>query len=308
MTFAACAASMTFAAHAQVEISDADLVTASAGRVVTLGSPTAPERTETLPLEVYVARVLAGEAEPGAPAAARQALAIAVRTYAIVNAGRHRGLGFDLCDTTHCQVPRAATAATRRAALDTAGQVLMFRGAPADVYYSASCGGRTEQASAVWPTADVPYLRSVEDDVHDGDEPWTLSLTLEQTRQILIAAGFQGDRLRGVRVEARTPSGRVARLALAGMQPPEISGDAFRMAVGAAALRSTAFSMRAGADVLHFTGRGYGHGVGMCVVGAGRRARRGENAAAILRQYYPGLTVSALETLAASSGAPRSGI
>ena len=39
---------------------------------------------------------------------------------------------------------------------------------------------------------------------------------------------------------------------------------------------------------LRFTGRGYGHGVGMCVIGAGRRATRGETVRAILAQYYPG--------------------
>ena len=45
---------------------------------------------------------------------------------------------------------------------------------------------------------------------------------------------------------------------------------------------------------LRFTGRGYGHGVGMCVIGAGRRAARGEGVRAILAQYYPGLEVTRL--------------
>jgi len=42
------------------------------------------------------------------------------------------------------------------------------------------------------------------------------------------------------------------------------------------------------------TGRGYGHGVGMCVIGAGRRARRGESLSAILGFYYPGLQLTSL--------------
>ena len=45
-------------------------------------------------------------------------------------------------------------------------------------------------------------------------------------------------------------------------------------------------------SMLRFTGRGYGHGVGMCVIGAGARARRGESADEILRAYYPGLEVA----------------
>ena len=58
----------------------------------------------TLPLETYVARVLAGEAARGSPPAALEALAITVRTFALANLGRHRADGFDLCDQTHCQV------------------------------------------------------------------------------------------------------------------------------------------------------------------------------------------------------------
>jgi hypothetical protein len=42
------------------------------------------------------------------------------------------------------------------------------------------------------------------------------------------------------------------------------------------------------------TGRGYGHGVGMCVIGAGRRAARGEAVREILAQYYPGLELTSL--------------
>src|SRR5918995_6777185 len=46
--------------------------------------------------------------------------------------------------------------------------------------------------------------------------------------------------------------------------------------------------------MLRFTGLGYGHGVGMCVIGAGRRAARGEGVRAILAHYYPGLEIARL--------------
>src|SRR5689334_23131336 len=118
----------------------------------------------TLPLETYVARVLAGEALPGSDPAALEALAIAVRTYTAANRGKHRADGFDLCDQTHCQVMRAATADTDRAAAATAGAILMYDGAPASIYYSASCGGRTERPSNVWPGADDPPYLPAQDD------------------------------------------------------------------------------------------------------------------------------------------------
>src|SRR6185369_1199111 len=132
---------------------------------------------QTIPLETYVARVLAGEAARESPPAALEALAIAIRTYAMVNRGRHNADGFDLCDQTHCQVVRTASPAGERAATSTAGRVLMFRGVPAPIYYSASCGGRTEVPSAVWPDRnDPPYLPSQPDDACGGAPVWSADL------------------------------------------------------------------------------------------------------------------------------------
>jgi SpoIID/LytB domain protein len=282
-----------FAALAQDDVSDAELASASVGRTIALRTLATGE-ISTIPIEQYVARVLAGEGEPNAPEGATQALAIAIRTYATFNAGRHQADGHDLCDSTHCQVPRAANAATRRAAMATAGRILVYNGAPAEIFYSASCGGRTESAEQVWPKADLPYLRSVEDDVHEDDQPWTLEVSLRAAQQALARDGFTGSQLRNVEVDARSPSGRVTRLKLTGLRPDTISGEQFRTLIGARQFRSTAFDVDRVGTGLRFSGTGYGHGVGMCVIGAGRRARRGESATAILAKYYPGLDVVSL--------------
>jgi stage II sporulation protein D len=284
---------VAFVVIAQSDPTDADLTTASAGRTVALRT-LANGDTAQVPIEVYVARVLAGEGEPNAPDAATGALAVAIRTYAVFNAGRHRPEGFDFCDSTHCQVPRAATPATRRAAMASAGRILTYNGAPAEIFYSASCGGRTESADQVWPKANLPYLKSTEDDVHDEDVPWTLDVTLRAAQQALAKEGFVGNQLRNVEVEARSPSGRVTRLKLSGLRPDVITGERFRTLMGARQFRSTAFDVDRRGSGLTFTGSGYGHGVGMCVIGAGRRARRGESLDAILAKYYPGLRLTAI--------------
>jgi hypothetical protein len=90
------------------------------------------------------------------------------------------------------------------------------------------------------------------------------------------------------------------------MRPNEVAGTAFRDAIGTTRIRSTAFTLARQGRVVRFTGRGYGHGVGMCVVGAGRRARRGESLEAILTQYYPNLRLTSLTgaSLAARESAP----
>ena len=180
---------------------------------------------QALPLETYIARVLAGEAARESPAAALDVLAITIRTFALGNRDRHRADGFDLCDETHCQVVRTATAATTRAAQATAGQVLMRNGAIASVFYSASCGGRTEIPSNVWPGADdPPYLPSSDDDACGGAPAWEAELDEADLLRAFRAAGFRGDRFREMRITARNNSGRAARLSLEGLTPPEISG------------------------------------------------------------------------------------
>ena len=276
--------------QAQIDVTDVDLVAVST-RTVALGAA-GGVKIGDLPLEIYVARVLAGEGEPNAPEATQQALAIAIRTYAVFNAGRHKREGFDLCDSTHCQVPRSANANSRRAALATAGRILTYMGAPAEIFYSASCGGRSETASAAWPTIGVtrPYLRSVKDNVHDDDVPWTLEKSLSALQADLERNGFSGT-LKNVEIKSRTKSDRAAVLKISGMHPDRIAGDQFRAAIGTTVLRSTAFSLKKDHDTVRFTGRGYGHGVGMCVIGAGRRARRGETVTEILKAYYPGLKI-----------------
>ena len=291
-------------AFGQADVTDADLEAASGGRMIRVGALATDGHVTLLPLEVYVARVLAGEGEPRAADAAQQALAIAIRTYALANLDRHGRDGYDLCDTTHCQVPRAATPASRRATMATAGRILTWRGEAAEVFYSASCGGRSEEASQVWPEVAFPYLRSTPDDVHKEDVPWMVDVSLGDVQQALATVGFQGERLREVSIDERNPSGRVERLHLRGLRPDTISGSQFRLAVGATRLRSTAFSIKRRGNRLELTGRGFGHGVGMCVIGAGRRATRGESVPSILAQYYPGLELTRLEATVARVPAP----
>lgn len=169
-----------------------------------LARPEGGYSIQTLPLEAYVARVLTGEALPDSPPAALEALAIAVRTYTLANRSHHASDGFDLCNETHCQVMRSATAATERAAAATAGLVLLNRGVPASIYYSASCGGRTEIPSAVWPgVEDPPYLPSQPDDGCGGTPVWTTQLADRDLLRAFRAAGFRGNRLRDVRILSR---------------------------------------------------------------------------------------------------------
>lgn len=270
--------------------------------------PNGETKVETIAMDDYIAQVLAGEGQPRASDAAQQALAITARTFALANRNRHRKEGFDLCDTTHCQVVRPATAITKRAADATSGRVLLHRGQPAFVFYSAWCGGKSELASQVWPGAiDYAYEPALHDDACEDEPGWESEVRAGEIEQALRAAGLRGSRLRNLRVLTRSTSERVSQIAVEGFTPPVMSGHEFRMAVGRIAgwqsIKSTSFDIARTSTGYRFTGRGFGHGVGLCVIGAGRRAAKGAGVDDILTFYFPGLTVGSVSAAPAATTA-----
>jgi stage II sporulation protein D len=256
-------------------------------------------KIESIGLEDYVARVVAAEAGREDGPEARKALAIVARTYAMANRDRHRADGFDLCDLTHCQAMGRATAASRQATEATRGQVLHFGKATASVYYTASCGGQTERPSQVWKGApDPPYLVSRAEDECYRLSRWTSEIAAGSLVRALRAGGLKGQEIRNMWIRSRTPAGRVARVAVTGFDPPEIDGEAFRIAVGRTLgwqfVQSNNFNVTRTAAGYRFDGRGKGHGVGLCLMGSARMARSGAAAEAILATYFPGTSVAAI--------------
>ena len=247
----------------------------------------------TIPVDDYVAGVLAGEAARESAPSALEALAITVRTYAVANLGRHRADGFDLCDQTHCQVLRTATPATDRAAAATTGKVLLYQGAPASVFYSASCGGRTERPSEVWPGARNPeFLPSRDDDACGGTPVWTAALSAPELSGRCARRGSPARRFAMSAILDRNTSGRVTALRLEGFSPDHISGQDLRVVIGRTLgwqhIKSTAFDLSRNGAGYQFSGHGSGHGVGLCVIGSSRLGARGQTAGADTRPLLPG--------------------
>ena len=256
----------------------------------------------SLDLDDYVAEVVTGEAPASAGQAALEALAITVRTYALANRGRHAREGFDLCDTTHCQVLRAATPTAREAARATSGRVLLSKGRVASVYHSAWCGGHPEQPSEVWPGAGDDGGFATADEACAGEAGWAAELRATDLERAFTAAGMRGGPLRELQVAGRNRTGRVTRVRVEGFTPSELSGQEFRTVVGRHLgwqhVKSTLFDLRRTASGYRVSGRGFGHGAGLCVLGATRRAARNATTEAILSFYFPGLTVGAVPAAA----------
>lgn len=264
-----------------------------------------------LALDDYVRGAILPEAalaDLGADAALRvaQVQAILARTYALSNLDRHADEGFDLCATTHCQVyrdlddwPPHLVRLAEEAASSTRNVLVTYAGRPINAVFHADCGGHTSAADVVWSGAAPAYLRGAPDAfcIRDGAAPWRFETTVSALRRELnrTARTRVGRRLDELVVTHRDPAGRAERVALLGEHAIEVRGEHLRAAVvprfGARSVKSTRFTVRREGDTVVFEGQGFGHGVGLCQVGARARARAGHSPRAILEHYYPGTAV-----------------
>ena len=254
-----------------------------------------------LPLERYVAAVLAGESSMFQSKEALKAMAVAARTYAVRLRGRHSAEGFDFCDTTHCQrVELEGIGARLEAAVsETAGELLWYQGKPAFTPYTRDCGGRTEDAAAIWPDLAEPYLKSHEDPycARRGVSAWQWSSDPKRILQALRDSALRApDGLDRISILARTPSNRASTLVLTGAGGSvRISADSFRFAIGRDlgwnTLRSDRYQVQASNGRIAFEGSGSGHGVGLCQLGAEQMGADGRSYRDILAFYYPGTLV-----------------
>jgi stage II sporulation protein D len=252
-----------------------------------------------LPLERYVASVVAAETTPGTPTQALEAQAVVARSFVLAQPPRHADA--DACDLTHCQllrgrgVPGAHQARARAAALATAGRVLVLpSGAVAETPFHAACGGHTAEPEEVLGSLSTGAA-SVPD---TGCEPrhWEVAVPRERFLAALDAvlsgptaadaqAGPEAGTLSllsgrgGYVVRVVTEAGRSAR--------GDAVARALDRAMGWGAVRSGRFSFRPEGDTVRVSGAGLGHGLGLCQAGAAWRAARGEDYQAILRHYFP---------------------
>jgi stage II sporulation protein D len=262
-------------------------------------------------LEDYVATTALSEVHPdaadeGLAERMYEVQAVIARTYAVTNGGRHANEGFDLCSRTHCQLYEPARLSTSRwsvvartAALRTAGEVLWFANAPARAVFHADCGGHTSAAAAVWGGLAPAYLAAREDSVPAGaaHAEWTFESRVDAMRLALNAdpRTAVGERLDDIDIAGRDAAGRAEKIVLRGTRTFVIRGEVFREVItrrlGVRTLKSTLFTVKKARGTFTFTGRGFGHGVGLCQAGALARLKAGDSPDDVLGFYFPGASI-----------------
>ena len=222
---------------------------------------------------------------------------------------------YDLCADDHCQRYQGLTLAIGEnvwTAIDqTWGKILTFGGKVCDTRFSKCCGGTTERFSTCWEDRDEPYLPVKEDpwcntsdkavlsqvlNDYDLETPdfyrWTETFDVEELSAIVCErSGINIGTLTALTPLERGGSGRIKLLRFEGTKGGFEAGKELiiRRFLSKSHLKSSAFDAEFTADgKVILRGRGWGHGVGLCQIGAANMAAQGHRYEEILAFYYPG--------------------
>lgn len=239
-------------------------------------------------LETYLEGVIESEAGEGRSKEYYKVQAIISRTFALKSKEKHAAEGFHLCNQVHCQaylhkrigpavIDSAVKATERQVLLDSSGHL-------APTFFSANCGGQTSLPAFVW-NVEIPSLKSIEDTfcIHTRQAKWTATIdpTAWKTYFVKKYAYPIDDSLSYMRLFDNKIEDRKAFFIHPGygirMQDIREKFD----------LKSAFFSVGYSGGKVVLTGRGYGHGVGLCQEGAMAMSKKGYDFQQVLGYYYP---------------------
>jgi len=253
-----------------------------------------------LRLEEYLVGVLRAETSERWPSETLRAQAIVSRTYAAYHRALNAAKPYHVVASTAHQMYTGRVPAASPiwdAVRDTAGQVLFWEGELFPAFYHSASGGYTEDPRTVFAARNMPALRAIRDEYSAGAPHfyWSVDLRLADLSDTLRRNGYDVGSVTAIEVTERTPSLRVSSLAVHSTRgSARLRGNDFRRMIGYEILKSTLFAVAVDGAAAHFSGRGYGHGVGMSQWGAKGMAEQGHRADKILEYYYPGTTLGSL--------------
>jgi stage II sporulation protein D len=257
-----------------------------------------------LSIEDYLEGVVASEVPGEWPMEALKAQAVAARSFAVAKIKQRSSSNPDwlLESSVSDQVfdfERAHSRATD-AVRATRGKVLMSAaGSVVAANYHSDCGGQTDEARTIWG-GGVKTGTAVDAACSSKRSPWRFVRTLTELGVALAAGGLipNGFELAALSVAERSKGGRALSLRAKSNSGASrfISGEKLRATLGYGELKSTLFEVRpvtiGDSAQLEFTGRGFGHGTGLCQWGARELAQNGKSYREILEHYYPLLKLS----------------
>ena len=242
---------------------------------------------------------------------ALKAQAVAARTYAYKHFGSRVAQGFDVYADTRDQVYKglhSATTLTDKAVRETEGVVMTYNGEFITAYYHSTCGGETEGV-ATWGRPDHPYLKNKPDLRPDGTpwcressySEWTREFTEDELRDLFQINAKEAkanvpsfSSIKSMHIQDTLKSGRIHTLVIEtnnGSFTAKADKIRWLFKRGGTILPSSFFRIHKNGNDWILKGKGFGHGVGLCQMGARARAQAGQSYIQILTHYYPGITL-----------------
>ena len=280
----------------------------------------------TIDIEDYLCSVISSEMRADSPMELLKAHAVISRSWVMraiktQESGIRNHEGFDVCADDHCQRYEGLRRINDRAVQavrETAHQVLVYNDEVCDCRYHKCCGGKTEVWRTCWEDIDVPYIQSVDCPYCGRVSAQTLRLVLNDYDQetkdfhdwkVTYTAAELGEIIRrksgidfGDIVDLiplhRGASGRIDRLRIVGAKHTEEIGKELkiRLWLSPTCLYSSWFEVKKSFELSSFifqlSGRGWGHGAGLCQIGAAQMAVEGASYEQILSYYYVGSRIS----------------
>ena len=273
----------------------------------------------TIDLEEYLCSVISSEMNANSPMELLKAHAVISRSWAIRAMEHPNHEGYHVCADDHCQRYEGLRRMNERAVQavrETTGQVLTYNGEICDCRYYKCCGGRTEIWRTCWEDIDVPYIQSVTCDYCKSPSPkvlrlvlndydretkdfrdWKVTYTAEELSEIIRSkSGIDFGQIVDLVPLHRGASGRIDSLKIVGTKHTEVIGKELKIRywLSKSCLYSSWFEVEKSQLTNQFTliGHGWGHGAGLCQIGAAVMASEGHKYEDILAYYYVGSRLS----------------
>lgn len=246
---------------------------------------------EEIDLESFIAGVLGSEMPQTWNEDALRAQAVTARTYAMYKKKIRRD------EIYHLEMIELAyrgmaseTPRLNKIIRETKGVIMVYNWNIFPAYFHSTCGGHTEDIHHVFGKDSIPPLTGVVCNYCNNSKhsSWSKDISKSDIEKKLREANICVSNISAVKVinpGAGNHGSRVEIASLAGNK--EMNANDFRLLVGPNILLSTAFNSRSNGKCITFSGRGWGHGVGLCQYGAQAMAEKGSPWTAILKYYYP---------------------
>lgn len=224
---------------------------------------------------------------------------------------------FHVCADDHCQryqgITRQSNPNVVEAIKETRGQVLTYNNIICDARFSKCCGGMMEEFQYCWENIKHPYLiakpdpycntrdkRILSQVLNNYDQEttdfyrWNVTYEADELSELIKRkSGIDFGKIQELIPIERGASDRIVMLKIVGEKRTVTVGKELeiRKWLSESHLYSSAFEVEKTDDGFILHGKGWGHGVGLCQIGAAVMGDQGIPYREILSHYYPNANI-----------------